>query len=62
MTSAPLLNELREAGLLFESDPQHQDGVRDWLRPSLPGQSSSPQDQVDGWTADLVDSVSAISR
>ena len=61
MTSALLLDELKVAGLLFESDPQAQDGRRDWLRRN---DVQDPTHELSGeeWGAELVDSCSAISR
>ncbi len=61
MTSALLLDELKVAGLLFESDPESKDERRDWLRRN-DVQDQAHELSAEEWGAELVDSCSAISR
>jgi hypothetical protein len=60
MTSALLLDELKEAGLLFEADPQMTDHRRDWLRPL--DNAGHTLETADEWAAELVASFNAVDR
>jgi hypothetical protein len=62
MTTANMLNELKDAGLLFESDSGMTDKSRDWLRRKGIEPDMTAEEAEGQWAGDLVESVSAIDR
>ncbi|MFP5297784.1 MAG: hypothetical protein ACLGHL_02195 [Actinomycetota bacterium] len=56
---ALLINELREAGLLVGLEPHLTDKGREWMRQL---EQVDHKDAAQEWAADLVESVSALSR
>lgn len=60
MTTASMLDDLREAGLLFEAEMT--DKSRDWLRRRGIDPGLAVEETQGEWAGDLVECVSAIDR